>query len=294
MAKKKLVPRAARRPSDGEAAWRTEYWPHLFALRQAAIDAKHGLQGAFDIVPPHGPIQQEAWRCEFIEGALRDVKAQPPPIASAAALGAICRVAIPMLRIVADWQEQKQGNPCILSTKLDGATKCRPEALVRSLWEAARRLGLADWPPLPTEPMTPHSAMAALEGLAGACGGTKSTKRAVELKKSTAKGEGQVTLIAALTKHHQYAASGCMNLEPIGNNELARQAGVSASTASEFFNKWFNNSESGGHGKYRAKCRDARALLFEIKAMNGEFTPVELSQMTREAFEAGRGLSDIE
>ena len=46
---------------------------------------------------------------------------------------------------------------------------------------------------------------------------------------------GRAKLIAALTKHHQYAEGGCLNLEPIGNNELAKGAVVSRSTASEFF-----------------------------------------------------------
>src|SRR5262249_18814112 len=38
-------------------------------------------------------------------------------------------------------------------------------------------------------------------------------------KRSTERGEGRAKLIAALTKHHQYADGGCLNLEPIGNNE---------------------------------------------------------------------------
>src|SRR5262249_8094099 len=58
-------------------------------------------------------------------------------------------------------------------------------------------------------------------------------------KRSTERGEGRAKLIAALTKHHQYAEGGCLNLEPIGNNELAKAAGVSPSTASAFFNDKF-------------------------------------------------------
>src|SRR5262249_32651563 len=41
-------------------------------------------------------------------------------------------------------------------------------------------------------------------------------------KRSTERGEGRAKLIAALTKHHQYANGGCLNLDHIGNNELAK------------------------------------------------------------------------
>ena len=43
-------------------------------------------------------------------------------------------------------------------------------------------------------------------------------------KRSTRRGEAAIKLIAALTKHHKYAKGSCLNLEPVGNNELARQA----------------------------------------------------------------------
>jgi hypothetical protein len=87
-------------------------------------------------------------------------------------------------------------------------------------------------------------------------------------KRSTEQGEGRAKLIAALTKHHQYATGGCLNLEPIGNNELARAAGVSASTASALFKDKFH-----GHTKYKAICRDARNLAVALKLLNDEFAP---------------------
>jgi hypothetical protein len=90
-------------------------------------------------------------------------------------------------------------------------------------------------------------------------------------KRSTERGEGRAKLIAALTKHHQYADGGCLNLEPIGNNELARLARVSESTASAFF-----KSEFKGLGKYRAICRDAGRLADSLKALNNEFSPHDL------------------
>src|SRR5262249_5272125 len=87
-------------------------------------------------------------------------------------------------------------------------------------------------------------------------------------KRSTERGEGRAKLIAALTKHHQYADGGCLNPEPIGNNELARQAGVSDSTASAFFNNEFE-----GHTRYKALCRDLGRLVAALKLLNNEFSP---------------------
>ena len=56
-------------------------------------------------------------------------------------------------------------------------------------------------------------------------------------KRSTVKGEARVKLIAALTLHHRYADGSCMNCEPIGVNQLARNAEVSPSSASVFVSK---------------------------------------------------------
>lgn len=87
-------------------------------------------------------------------------------------------------------------------------------------------------------------------------------------KRSTSKGEGRVKLIAALTKHHQYADGGCLNLEPVGNNELARLAGVDQATASAFFKQEFL-----GHGKYKTACTDTAQLVAMLRLLNGEFAP---------------------
>jgi hypothetical protein len=90
-------------------------------------------------------------------------------------------------------------------------------------------------------------------------------------KRSTERGEGRAKLIAALTKHHQYADGGCLSLEPIGNNELAKAAGVSPSTASTFFNDNFQ-----GHTKYKSLCRNASMLTAALKMLNDEFAPYHL------------------
>jgi hypothetical protein len=90
-------------------------------------------------------------------------------------------------------------------------------------------------------------------------------------KRSTERGGAEAKLIAALTKHHQYADGGCLNQEPIGNNELAKAAGVSPSTASTFFNDKFQ-----GHTKYKALCRDASKLIAALKLLNDEFAPFHL------------------
>jgi hypothetical protein len=97
---------------------------------------------------------------------------------------------------------------------------------------------------------------------------TKANAPEPKSKRSTERGEGQAKLIAGLTKHHKYVDGGCLNFEPIGNNELARLVGVSGSTASAFFNKQFN-----GHTKYRANCADATLLVAALKLLNQEFSP---------------------
>ena len=90
----------------------------------------------------------------------------------------------------------------------------------------------------------------------------------VRKKRSSESGGARAKLIAALTKHHKYAEGGCLNLEPIGNNELARLADVAKRTASAFFNKDFD-----GYSRYRSLCHDTARLTASLKALNGEFRP---------------------
>lgn len=87
-------------------------------------------------------------------------------------------------------------------------------------------------------------------------------------KQSTVKGEAQVKLIAALTQHHGYENGSCAVFEPIPSNELARQAKVSKSTASEFFKKEFH-----GHQAYKNACMNTTRLVSMLKALNNEFRP---------------------
>ena len=93
----------------------------------------------------------------------------------------------------------------------------------------------------------------------------------VKPKRSTESGEGRVKLIASLTLHHRYADGSCLNLEPIGNNELAREAEVSRATASGFFKNEFK-----GYKGYRIACRDATRLVGLLKLLNQEFSPHHL------------------
>ncbi len=102
--------------------------------------------------------------------------------------------------------------------------------------------------------------------------GETNEAKSCKAKRSTNPGEARLKLIAALTKHHQYADGGCLNMEPIGVNELQRMAQIgSSSTSSKFFEKEFH-----GHAKYRAACRDATKLVYSLKLLNGEFSPYEL------------------
>jgi hypothetical protein len=106
----------------------------------------------------------------------------------------------------------------------------------------------------------------ALDGLA-----STSKNAPPATKRSTQRGDARIKIIAGLNKHHKYADGGCLNLEPIGNNELARQAGVAKRSTSAFFRKEFQ-----GYGKYRVVCRDPGRLADALKALNGEFSPHHL------------------
>lgn len=90
-------------------------------------------------------------------------------------------------------------------------------------------------------------------------------------KRSTERGEGRAKLIPALILHHQYDNGSCANFEYIGNNELARLAAVSPSTASEFFKEEFK-----GHHAYMMLCRDTGRLVAHLKHLNGEYSAHEL------------------
>jgi hypothetical protein len=132
---------------------------------------------------------------------------------------------------------------------------------VRDAWEQARQVEDAD-------PEAQANTAAAQGEPAEA---TSETSTTTKPKRSTQRGDGRAKLIAALTKHHQYADGGCLNLEPIGNNKLARLAGVSESTASGFFTTQFD-----GHTKYRASCANATLLVASLKVLNQEFSPHHL------------------
>lgn len=152
------------------------------------------------------------------------------------------------------------------------------KALERALKAAARQIyGTGEDPPDPLaaqdgtegQPVdrSEKESQPARSGESAAPEAAKPAKK----KRSTTKGEGPAKLISALTKHHKYSDGGCLNLEPIGNNELARLAVVSESTASDFFAKKFQ-----GYEKYRTVCRDAGKLADSLKVLNGEFSPHEL------------------
>ncbi len=87
-------------------------------------------------------------------------------------------------------------------------------------------------------------------------------------KKSHGQGDAKVKLIAALTKHHQYADGSCLNTEPVGNNKLARSAGVSNSAASKFIQEQFK-----GYSQYKVICRDPHRLIAALRILNNEYAP---------------------
>ncbi|HEV3255440.1 MAG TPA: hypothetical protein VG013_01045 [Gemmataceae bacterium] len=100
---------------------------------------------------------------------------------------------------------------------------------------------------------------------------------ATRQKRSTKQGDARNKLIAALTQNHMLT-DGQWNLEPVGNNELARRADVAPSTAKAFFDKTFGGPDrEDGHGKYQVMCRKNPARVRSIiKGLNGEFPADDL------------------
>jgi hypothetical protein len=98
-------------------------------------------------------------------------------------------------------------------------------------------------------------------------------------KRSTEKGEAEIKIIAALTRHHKYQVNSLdadvlasmLNEEPIGCSELAKRAKVSKSSASRFFASRFK-----GHSKYRRACRNFDLLITALKLLNQDFSPWSL------------------
>jgi len=87
-------------------------------------------------------------------------------------------------------------------------------------------------------------------------------------KRSTARGDARAKIIAALTKHHRYAAGSLLNQEPVSVAGLAAAAGVSKSTASSFLADEFK-----GHAGYMRACGDNGKLIAALKMLRGEFSP---------------------
>ena len=153
---------------------------------------------------------------------------------------------------------------------LEAATGDKPRNTVELAAFAADYLGIS---PEAVLGMTAGQLLALLQRAADRPQPSPAPERTTKSqpKKSTKRGEGRAKLIAALTKHHRYADGGCLNQEPIGNNELAKAADVSASTASVFFRDEFQ-----GHTKYKALCRDVGNLAAALKLLNDEFAPYHL------------------
>ena len=101
-------------------------------------------------------------------------------------------------------------------------------------------------------------------------GAATSSATPVKPKRSTE--QTRVLIIAALASHHKYANGNCLNLEPIGNNKMAKDLSLSPGTTSSFFKEKF-----GGYAGYVRQCRDTGLLITAMQLLNNEITPAILS-----------------
>jgi hypothetical protein len=91
-------------------------------------------------------------------------------------------------------------------------------------------------------------------------------------KRSHSGDEARQKIISTLTAHHRYTDGICESNEPIGSNELARQAEVSSGSTSNFFKEVF-----GGHRLYKTMClRNRGKLNIALRNLNGETPTKEL------------------
>ena len=96
---------------------------------------------------------------------------------------------------------------------------------------------------------------------------TSRQNKSPDIKKPRRRGKKEF-LLPFLNEHHKYDGGTILNLEPIGNNALALKAGVSNSTASDFFEKCFK-----GHGTYSRLCQNLKTLEFHLQRINGDLPP---------------------
>jgi hypothetical protein len=98
--------------------------------------------------------------------------------------------------------------------------------------------------------------------------------RRTRVKRSTAKGDAEAKIVAALPTHHKFADGSPLNYEPIGVNALARLAKVSPDSVNRFFNKEFGSQEDAkdGFANYQAACRDGTKLTAVLKKLTGAYS----------------------
>lgn len=151
-----------------------------------------------------------------------------------------------------------------------------PPVSPQELWSAAIHSSLRDTPTARRwkshvfyNPL--HASIEAIKQLQTPAKAARAPLPVVAPKRSTAKNEARLKIVAALLKHHEYDDGSCLNLEPIGNNALARLADVGRGTVSDFISDKF-----GSRDLYRAKCRDAGSLAISLKMLNNDLSPVDL------------------
>jgi hypothetical protein len=95
--------------------------------------------------------------------------------------------------------------------------------------------------------------------------------KAARRKRSKPRGAARQLLVAKLNAHHHYDDGCSLNLEPIGNNEIASLVGIDKSTASDFFTKEF-----GSYDNYCRTCAAPATLAAALRLLNGEVKPRDL------------------
>jgi hypothetical protein len=111
--------------------------------------------------------------------------------------------------------------------------------------------------------------------------------RVTGTKKSSTPGDADEKILAALCTYHGYHDGGADNMEPIGGNELARQAGVSKGAVTGFWKRRFRKgAEDGSIKDYRIACRNG-TLTLKLAFWRGEIPAEGAIQLLTENILAG-------
>jgi hypothetical protein len=98
-------------------------------------------------------------------------------------------------------------------------------------------------------------------------------------RRNTTPGAADKRILAKLCEHHKYSNGGCLVMEPIVANELARRAGVAGGSVNAFWKrKYKRRGSNGDYESYRRSCGN-NTIPSMLAIWNGEAPAAEAVQL---------------